>query len=51
MKSWAVKREDGTYLMAKTGTIRLFKTRKDATGAAKKAKGDAKPERVEITSV
>ena len=48
MKSWAVKRDDDTYLLAKSGTVRLFKTRAEVAGAAKRAKGGAKVQRVTI---
>lgn len=51
MKSWAVKRSDGNLLLAKTGTTRLFKVRKDADAAAKTTKGGAKAQRVEIVEV
>ena len=49
MRSWAVKREDGEYLLSKNGAIRLFKTRVDAVAVAARTKGKAKVQRVEVT--
>lgn len=49
MKGWTVKREDGSYLLAKNGTLRLFANREFAAGSAKRAKGKASVQRVEIT--
>ncbi len=51
MKSWAVKRDDGSYLLNKLGTVRLYKTRKEAQAAADRAKGTNKVSRVEISDV
>jgi hypothetical protein len=51
MKSWIVKREDETYLLNKNGTPKLFKTRGEAKGAGDKAKGENKPQRVNIEEV
>lgn len=51
MKSWTVKRDDGRCLLHKNGTPKLFKTRTDAAAAAKKAKGAAKVQRVEIADI
>lgn len=51
VKSWTVIRDDGTYLQAKTGTLRLYRTRGEASEAAAKAKGKNKVQRVEITPV
>ena len=48
MKSWAVKRDDDSYLQAKNGTVRLFQTRTEGAAAAKRAKGVAKVQRVTI---
>lgn len=48
MKSWCVKREDGTYLLARNGCLRLFPKRGDAKDVADKTKGKAKAQRCEI---
>lgn len=49
MKGWTVKREDGAYLLAKNGTLRLFSNRALAAASATRAKGKASVQRVEIT--
>ena len=49
MKTWAIKRDDDSYLQAKNGTVRLFKTRADAVEVIEKTKGVNMVKRVEIT--
>lgn len=51
IKSWVVKRDDGRLLLNKNSTPKLFRVRAEAKSAADKAKGVAKPQRVEIAEV